>query len=956
MNTLLRFRLRHLLLLAIILPAPTSSVIGGDNVSAAQLMKQAHDARGVWNDFPGFSAELTVRNDGSVSTGTITVSADFSYELDAFEEPVVSWLHHKLRSVIGHRRARPFSDEGFDFSNQEVEGSGRLVARKDGSGVFRIEDGLITEVHRKSDSRWLEISNLQQLPIGDGQVLPQVSSVVYRDPRTGDITSNRSNTFEWTKVGDFHLPARAFTIEVSEKGGRSVRELIFSKHKLNARSERTPRVVMHKPLKEPLTSFGAAVLNEYLYVFGGHDGDAHGFGSDLLCNHFRRIKFDDPNAEWEDLPMQPPAQSVALITDGTYIYRIAGLSFRNSGTQEETDFDSTKHFSRFNPFTNEWTQLQELPESRSSLDAAVVGRSIFVVGGWNLQGKSSSDANWHDTMLRYDLDKPDSGWQTLDGPGYQTRALSVAAHNDKLWILGGIQNRGITRRVSVYDPATNEWSTGPELKPDSSAAGFATSSFATGGHLYYTGGSGVIYRLANDESDWEVAERLMFPRMFLRMLPVGENRLIALGGTGGMTGRSPVVESIRVDKTVAKEDKIFRWSVPYSGRAKHSQSLLLDGTRLYAFGGNASSAPHDFSKEAFVDEAFVFDVARQTVEELPNLPIPVQSGSSVLNVRNSEHKTIVLTGGMSHLNDEFQAVPTLLEYDPESKAWQQLKQEMPTARAMHSAVTHEDAVWVFGGSTVGDDRQQLTSILHWWRDDSDIAALPDQKLPVTRRSFGGGIIDGKYHIVGGLTADTGIANNVDVFDFETRSWSTAASPAVARVFPSVAVSDDSLYLFGGFGQSEGHFAPATSLEKFDAKSGSWTTVADEIPGVNQSMTMFSLSGRLLFFGINEDGNAAEFVLYDPAPMTQPADVATMSFSGRRGSSADEAKRDAKLLLRKDTDKDGRLSASELGSRLSDFFSSADTNSDNFVTLTEAVAALTLQKDAEAAHESSRGSD
>ncbi len=40
-------------------------------------------------------------------------------------------------------------------------------------------------------------------------------------------------------------------------------------------------------------------------------------------------------------------------------------------------------------------------------------------------------------MLRFDLDRPESGWQTLPGPGYETRGLSVAAHADKLYVLAG---------------------------------------------------------------------------------------------------------------------------------------------------------------------------------------------------------------------------------------------------------------------------------------------------------------------------------------------------------------------------------------------------------------------------------------------------------------------------------------------------------------------------------------
>ncbi|MEL7336124.1 MAG: hypothetical protein AAFN70_08000, partial [Planctomycetota bacterium] len=140
---------------------------------------------------------------------------------------------------------------------------------------------------------------------------------------------------------------------------------------------------LHRPLPESLTSFGACVVDEYLYVFSGHSGEAHGFGKDLLVDHFRRIKFDDASAEWEELAMHDSAQSTALVTDGKDIYRIGGLSFlkgdEDGDGEEDAIFNSTDHFVRYNIEKNEWTQLAPLPSPRSSLDAAIVGRTIYVV-------------------------------------------------------------------------------------------------------------------------------------------------------------------------------------------------------------------------------------------------------------------------------------------------------------------------------------------------------------------------------------------------------------------------------------------------------------------------------------------------------------------------------------------------------------------------------------------------
>ncbi|QGJ68758.1 N-acetylneuraminate epimerase [Planctomycetales bacterium 10988] len=726
----------------------------------------------------------------------------------------------------------------------------------------------------------------------------------------------------------------------------------------SSKEQPVPPVMLHQPLPESVTSFSAAVVGDYLYIFSGHSGVEHGFGTDLLINHFRRIRFDDPSAEWEELAMHPPAQSTALVSDGTYLYRVGGLSFINGEDADSTEFNSTDYFARYDIERDEWTDLEPLPKPRSSLDAAILDRSVYVAGGWNLQGESSSDDPWHETILRFDLDQPEQGWQELPGPGYLTRAISVAAHDGRLFVLGGIQQRSMTRKVSIYDPKTEEWSEGPELRADSSLAGFATSSFATGGHLYYTGSSGIVYRLNELENTWEVASRLMFPRMFLRLLPLEENRLVALGGTSMLGGRSAVVESLRVDEAASSEPHTIAWSVPFDGRAEQGQSLVLDGTKLYAFGGNASRQPHDFSKEAFVNEAFVFDIAAHSVEKLPSMPRAMQNGNAVLKSITSEHEAIILAGGLGYKSDHFGSLKQVFLFNPESQSWQKSPVRLPEPRAMSSAVVHDDAVWFFGGSDAGHGQGLSETVLHWWGDDSDITPLPDVTVPTPRRSFGGGVLNDEYYMVGGLTGQSGIAETVDVFNFNDRTWRTAASPTEARVFPSLVVSDEVLYLFGGFTRTkDGHFAPATSLERYDSETDKWTTVSQNLPAeIDSSMAMLNMGGRLLFYGIDRHAEGvANFVLYDPSPQAEPEVVSAMSFS-RSTDSSEEVDQNTKVIMRKDANKDGQVSRNELGNRMTAFFESADSNSDQMLSYTEVKEAFERQAEIEEKDENEESSE
>ena len=746
-------------------------------------------------------------------------------------------------------------------------------------------------------------------------------------------SENRPQLLEEPSTADVRQANRGGLTQLSQC-------LVFAKHYLNpSLSEKdAPRAAIHRPLPESLTSFGAAVMGEYLYVFSGHSGDAHGFGKDLLVDHFRRIRFDDPTAQWEELAMHEPAQSTALVTDNEHIYRIGGLSFLNSRQDEPTNFNSTDHFARYDVKQNKWTELAPLPSPRSSLDAAILGRSIYVAGGWNLQGESSSDVPWHEDILRFDLDDPGSGWRSIEGPGYLARAISLAAHNDKLYMIGGIQQRGITRKVSVYDPATEQWSEGPELNADNMMSGFATSSFAVGGCLYVTGGSGIVYRLSTHGQEWEVADRLLFPRMFLRMLPVGEDRLIALGGTGlGGVGRMATVESLSVQPYKKNSGKLVKWSIPFDGRAKHSQTLVVQGSKLYAFGGNASRSPHDFSENAFVDEAFAFDLSRRSVEQLPNMPSPVQSSAGAIAAQTSEHSSIVVAGGLAFGDTNFGSTDQIFQFDPETKVWSVANVSLPRPRAMFDAQVHEDAIWMFGGSDEGDGAGLDGSVLHWWGDDSLVGTLPKVEIPVLRRSFGGAIVDGKYYMVGGLGEGMSPAESLDVFDLETRSWQTAASPPKSRVFPSVCTLDRKIYVYGGFEMREGHFASAASMDVYDTESDTWSTAFDNLDGLAPSMRMVAFNGRLLFYAVHpEKEGVANFALYLPDPTANAPVVEGLSFGPSQGSEADQ---NARLLMRKDTDKSGDLSREELGKRMATFAKEADTNGDLLVSFQEAKEAF-----------------
>jgi len=77
-------------------------------------------------------------------------------------------------------------------------------------------------------------------------------------------------------------------------------------------------------LPEAVASFGAAVHEGWLYVYGGHTGTAHAHSVENLSPHFCRLQLDGGKA-WEMLPMEKPLQGIPLVAHGKSLYRIGDL-------------------------------------------------------------------------------------------------------------------------------------------------------------------------------------------------------------------------------------------------------------------------------------------------------------------------------------------------------------------------------------------------------------------------------------------------------------------------------------------------------------------------------------------------------------------------------------------------------------------------------------------------------
>lgn len=298
-------------------------------------------------------------------------------------------------------------------------------------------------------------------------------------------------------------------------------------------------------LDQGITSFGAAVLDGYLYLYGGHTGDAHNYYTEAQSNQFLRQNLKSPG-KWEELESGPRLQGLALVAHGDKLYRIGGFSAMNK-EDEDQDLVSSAEVACYDTKTKKWTSVTSMPEARSSHDAVVIGDKLYVAGGWAMKGKDGGDSHWHTSAYVADLSKPELKWVKLPDAPFQRRALALGEHDGKLFVIGGMEKEGgPCTKVAFYDPPKKTWSEGPSVNGKGIDA-FGCSAFSVGDKLYMTTMNGEVQRLSEDGSQWEKVDQLNHPRFFHRLLPLSSHELIAVGGAHMGSGKILELDTVSVE-------------------------------------------------------------------------------------------------------------------------------------------------------------------------------------------------------------------------------------------------------------------------------------------------------------------------------------------------------------------------------------------------------------------------
>jgi hypothetical protein len=202
--------------------------------SAQELFQAAYENRYTWDrDFPGYTADVQLKQGDQVFTGTVTVKADLSADVMGIEdEEARKSIQGQLREVAIHRIRRSFAEtHGKNtFSYGETDSTGAveiLMGGKAEGDRYRVRNNEVCMVHRHIHGIVVTINTFSSHDTGEGYLSHRYDSI-YTDPTTGE-TKGGKVVFEdnYQKVGGYQILSQR-RIESSENGESMVTEFNFS--------------------------------------------------------------------------------------------------------------------------------------------------------------------------------------------------------------------------------------------------------------------------------------------------------------------------------------------------------------------------------------------------------------------------------------------------------------------------------------------------------------------------------------------------------------------------------------------------------------------------------------------------------------------------------------------------------------------------------------------------------
>lgn len=297
----------------------------------------------------------------------------------------------------------------------------------------------------------------------------------------------------------------------------------------------------------------------------------------------------------------------------------------------------------YSSIESEWTIGKNMPSERLEVGGVALNNKIYIIGGMDDKGTTN-------LTEVYDIDS--DKWITASPiPGKRDHA-GAATYDGKIYVVGGFNERGIsTRTLFIYDPSTDKWERGMDMP---TARGALAAKFV----------KGILYVIGGDATQLYDSQGFYNPQ-------------------GVVTTNE------------AYDPKVDSWVIkaPMPTARDHLSSAVVDN-KIFVIGGRQ---PED---------------------------------GPIFNDLDANEM-----------------------YDPESNSWISLE-PLPTKRSGLAAASVDDKIYVIGGESTKrtfDTNEKYNTKTHSWDRESPV--------PSARHGLSATSIDGKIYVIAGGTKPGGSGSN-----------------------------------------------------------------------------------------------------------------------------------------------------------------------------------------------------
>jgi hypothetical protein len=206
-------------------------------MNARELFRAAYENRYTWDEnFPGYSADVQLKQGDEVYNGTIQINRDLTVEVTGIEdEQVQESIYTQLRDVVTHRKRSQFDKSHgkneFSLGASDESGAVEILVKGDAMGSnYKIRGTEICQVSRVMGRMAFVIDTQESLDTGNGYVSTRYD-VVFRNPQTNEVIRvlNFNDTFQ--QIGNYYVMTNQ-VVHSYENGERTTTEFNFSNVKL----------------------------------------------------------------------------------------------------------------------------------------------------------------------------------------------------------------------------------------------------------------------------------------------------------------------------------------------------------------------------------------------------------------------------------------------------------------------------------------------------------------------------------------------------------------------------------------------------------------------------------------------------------------------------------------------------------------------------------------------------